>query len=397
MKGFIHLIEVAVAAVLITIVIGTFFSVQDIKMNWDHSDLLALGNSIGFSTEAAGNLSVLFDRFQRSLEINKTKPDNIGYTLYLEGVPEEFINVGCPQNCIDARNYLSARASQGSSYLNGRWVTFNVTQMSMADDFSSYDALILIGFTGYSTYESKLTDFVKQGKVIMAINDTSGTDAAFFRIFGLTTAASTPINNLNFTKYSPADDKTAKYFLGMGFDIPVTGDTSKYGYWYIWGDERTVIATSTTVRIENISEPSEISVSEGGTFSIRNSSSESYYAFRLKKNMFNDNFVIIQPLNASMKFENFCEGNVAVTTAKSIVSESRPAMTANGTAIWMSGFPNSDEYKLLAKAAIASRVNKWYSGSYAAGKNRASSSYYATLCCDMPEPAEINFILWYVY
>ena len=392
MKGFIHLIEVAVAAILITIVIGTFFSVQSVKGDWEHSDLLALGNSMGFAAEAADNASVLLSRFDRSIEINKTKPENIGYSLYIEGAPKETINVGCPGSCVKAREYLSARNTPGSFYLNRRWVSFNVTDMSMSDDLEGYDVLLLINFNGYTTYKDKLINFTNRGKVVVAVENTPVSND-FNDIFGLSSASQITDTTVNFTEYNPSEDKVAKYFLGMGFDIDVLGSGPRYGMWTIEEVDKSIKATSSQVVI-NEGEVDEVTVSEGQTFTMSGQS------FKLKKIFYttepNEGIIIIQPTQASFEFNNFCEGNVQ-TSGKEIVSNSRPAMTANGTAIWLSEFTESDEYKTLIKSAIAANVNKWLSRSYLEGRERAAASYYTSLCCDMPEPTEFNFILWYVY
>ncbi len=394
MKGFIHLIEVAVAAVLITVVMSTFFSVQNVRGNWDHSDLLATGNSIGFSIDSASNMSVMLDNSQRNLEISKVKPANLDYGIYVEGASKENINVGCPQSqdiCDEVKDYLGMRISERSSLLNGRWIFFNVTQMTMGDDLDDYDALVLANFTDYAAYENELIEFMEDGKVVVAINDTLGDSPAFYRLFGLTYVSPGTPSNLKFTNYAPANDKTEKYFLGMGFDIDLYG-SDKIGYWKIMGDTLYVNFTGGYVYVETAT-PNELS--EGDVFNIGGST----YDFKLKKISDDEKIVVIQPMETGFDFNNFYENSAVINGAYKIISDTsgHPAMTSNGNAIWISGFPDGDEYKTLVKAAIASNVNRWYAEYYLFGEERASASYYTSLCCDMPEPAEFNFILWYAY
>jgi len=172
----------------------------------------------------------------------------------------------------------------------------------------------------------------------------------------------------------------------MGFDISLN-----VGEWRIWGNTLPVTANSTHVTIDET-----IVVHEGDVFTLTHGAND--YRFKLKEK-FSDT-VIIQPTDSDMIFDNFGDGGVATATARSIISDpssGRPVMTANGTAVWMSAFGSGDEYKLLAKAAIASKVKSWYTRNYAISRDRVAAPYFATLCCDMPEPAEIDFILWYVY
>jgi len=70
-------------------------------------------------------------------------------------------------------------------------------------------------------------------------------------------------------------------------------------------------------------------------------------------------------------------------------------MTSNNTAIWISDFPESNEYRTLVKAAIASRVKNWILKDIDYSKEYVAVSSFFPLCCDMPETAELTFYLWY--
>ena len=45
MKGFIYLLEIAIASILMVVVLSTFFAVR-VKQNWDSSDLIGVGNNM---------------------------------------------------------------------------------------------------------------------------------------------------------------------------------------------------------------------------------------------------------------------------------------------------------------------------------------------------------------
>jgi len=181
--------------------------------------------------------------------------------------------------------------------------------------------------------------------------------------------AATPV----FKSYEPEKEDIPKYFLGFGFDVntPNVVDSKKWGYWYIWEDSRVVNITPTTVDIENktIDEGIIQNVPEGGFFNLKNTDNNEFYTFKVKK-IFWDTGVVIQPLNKSFYFKDFTDPNKGKGKVNVITypPNDYAAMTSNNSAIWISDFSWSDEYRTLVKAAIASRVKEWF----ATGKGEIS-------------------------
>jgi len=393
MKGFIYFLELAISAILIIIILITFFTVG-IKQDWERSHLISLGNDIFNYLKNSGNLIKVLNN--DTSEIDSIIPPNIDYGLKVYGSPKPNIKVGCTNEIM--RNYVDSLLTD--TYVNNHWINFTVFSFDINDGIpSDYDAVVFVNYTEYSnpSVKSNITDYLNKGGVVIGINATfNNNDIDFNDIFGLSQTSSGG-DNFYFTSYSPSEDEIEKYFLGLGFDINTNNiiDTKKWGYWYIWGDSRIVNITSTTVDIENkTDEDFIINKMEGETFNLKGPDLN-WYTFKIKK-IFWDNFVIIKPINTSFIFKDFSEAN-DVTGKVNIIalSTGQAEMTSNNTAIWISDFSWNDEYRTLVKAAIASRVKEWYVNEVDLTKEYVTVSSFFPLCCDMPETAELTLYLWY--
>jgi len=256
------------------------------------------------------------------------------------------------------------------TYVNNRRVNFTVKYFDISNGIpSDYDAVVFVDYAGYSnpSVKSNITDYLNKGRVIIGINATINiNDADFNEIFGLTSSTGTS-SLLNFTYYNPNWDNIAKYFLGFGFDVNTPSGT---GTWYIWEDNREVNVSISGVDIENktVDEGFIQDIPEGGTFKLKTDSL--WHTFKIKK-IWSIDRVDIQPLNKSFVFKDFSEKNVKSIELKNILSNSEntyAGLTTNNTAIWISDFTWSDEYRTLVKAIIASKVTEWF----ATGKEEIS-------------------------
>ncbi|OGI12211.1 hypothetical protein A3K64_02670 [Candidatus Micrarchaeota archaeon RBG_16_36_9] len=390
MKGFVYLLEISIALILMIAVIGTISSFKS-KENWERSDLIGLGDNMmrvldnkDFSEILKGNLT----------KISSIKPPNIDFGIKISGIPKDNITVGCIQPFCGYVNLLFT-----PTYLNNRWVNFSVEEATGDPEWimSYFDAVALVNNTTYS--DPYIKEYLKRGKTIIGINATySNNNADFNGIFGLTPTSSGG-GNFNFTTYNPLEDETQKYFFAIGFDINTSNtiDSKKWGNWYIWGIPRKVNITSNMVDVENKTSDEGFlrNIPEGGFFNIKNTTDNKFYTFKVKK-IFWDKFVIIQPMNISFAFNDFSDANDVIGKFNIITSSTGQAeMTSNNTAIWISDFPPSEEYKTLIKAAVLSRVKEWYIKEPDLTKEYVAVSSFYSLCCDIPETAQMTLYLWY--
>lgn len=384
MKGFIYFLELAISAILITIILITFFTVR-IKQDWERSYLISLGNDIFNYLRNSENIIKLLNN--DTSEIDSIIPPNIDYNLKISGSPKSNIKVGCID--VTSCNYINNLLTE--TYVNNHWVNFTVEQFDINNGLpSDYDAVIFVNYMEYSnpSIKSNIIDYLKKGGIVLGINRTSSPlDETFGNIFNLTSGSGSS-SIINFTFYYPSRDKIEKYFLGFGFD--------GYVDWYIWESEWRIDYGSNYVNITKVLEPNKnrIFLSEGDVFSLTAPDLNNYF-FKIRKIWYPTIVKVdFQPLNKSFVFKDFSEKNVK---GNNIVGDGSnyAALTTNNSAIWISDFLWSDEYRTLIKAAIASRRDEWYVKQSYPTKETIEISSFVSLCCDMPEIAELTLYLWY--
>ncbi|NIO44313.1 MAG: hypothetical protein GTN36_02055 [Candidatus Aenigmarchaeota archaeon] len=397
MKGFMYLLEISIALILMLVVLATL-STYSVKESWERSDLIGIGDNIIEIIRYGGIQDIL----NGDLDVfNVLKPPNVDFGLKVSGISKNNITVGCTDTT--SCNYLDSLLTD--SYVNNRWISFSVEQFDIVQGVpSDYDAVIFVNFTEYSTHKSKIIDYSNRGGIVLGINASfNNNDDDFRDIFGLDPTGAAAVGTIfNFTWYNPSEDEIEKYFLGLGFDIKTPNVEPaiaiKWGNWNIWEEERKVnITTTNTVGVENktVDEGIIQDVPEGGSFNLKGPDNK-FYTFKVKKIFWDDDLVIIQPINISFVFKDFSETS-AVTGKVNIVSyvNDQAAMVSNNTSIWISDFPAGDEHKTLVKAALASRIKEWFLKGPDLTKEYVAVSSFYSLCCDMPETAELTFYLWY--
>ena len=392
MKGFMHLIEVAVAGILIMIILGLFFTTEEVKLNWERPDLISTSSNVLNAITASGKLPGIFSDSAATLaDIENLTPANIEYGIRVYGTPPNDVKIGCASSCSDIRSMLSK-----GSYVNGRWIKFSVEEVDMStDDLVIYDAVMFKDYSNYGAYESKINNYIRDGGTVIAIENVSASPSdAFKNIFGLSSSAGSSSYS-NFTSYNPTDNKISKYFLGFGFLAEGTSDLgsgTKQGQLDIWDKRITFNLTSTYIKINGQT------AQEGGNFTLTAPDSSSIN-FRVKKIFFSASpypIVAIQPMGDDFVFNNTL--NTKYVGNKAIVGVHNSAScTVNGTAIWIQEFKDvgeAQDYRTLVKAAAATSSDDWYLKDVRSDRERAGSSVFLPMCCDMPETAQIEMISW---
>lgn len=79
MKGIIYLVETAISAVLIVIVLSFFLTVQGIRTSFERADLISIGNNILLNLKYNNKLNDLLKG--HTDEINKLKPPNVDFAV----------------------------------------------------------------------------------------------------------------------------------------------------------------------------------------------------------------------------------------------------------------------------------------------------------------------------
>jgi len=272
-------------------------------------------------------------------------------------------------------------------------VRFEVTLID--NTILTYDALVLVNYTYYTINKAIILDYLDRGGVIVGINSTvNNNNPDFNQIFNLTpvSASSSPYGKI--TDYDTVKEEIPKYFLGLGFDVEIKLDGFYHGTWYVWESPLQVTTpTPTSTRIENLSNGQGVTLNEGGLFNLTSPDGLNMW-FKIKK-IWQLSRVDIQPLNLTFTFLDFSEKNVDGTRVVAHPNRNYALMAANNSAIWISDFPQSDEYRTLVKAAIASRATDWVLTDSVRDRETFSTSNFVNACCDMPEIIEFILTLWY--
>ena len=372
MKGFLYLVEIIVAGVLISIMFGSFFAAQNVKSQWGRSDLIAVGNNIfdalGQNVTDVLNSTTIFDT------IDNMKPANVQYTIKFSGIPKETINVGT--NDI---NYVQTLLTD--AYVNGRIIKFNVTNFETDVPFDYYDVVVV---RNYDYSDPRIIDFVKTKPVIGIEYAPSAAEKTFFNL----TSAPNTVKSKTFRVYNDIE----RYFNGIGFviDTNIPGDplgNSKYNYLRLHENNYIVNITSSQLCIDT-------ATSCAPTFSERQIKTTANGNFLVKKIDFQNNRAYLGVADSTaFNFDGFLDANY---TGNNIIgTNTYAAVTKNNTAIWVSPFTNGDEYKTLIKSIVASSVMDWYMGDIQGEYTEVPR--VVSMCCDIPETAEMSFVLWYVY
>jgi len=390
MKGFIYLLEIAIAAILMVVVLSVFFAIR-VKQSWGVSDLVATGNNM--LNYVSQNKSFFINILSENLtDIEKVKPTNINYGLNVRGSPKSNITVGCVDDCNYIDNLLT------DVYVNGRWIGFDVELFDISGYIPDYDAIVLVNFTDYAGQKNKINEYLDKGGVVIGINATFNTnDPDFNEIFGLEPSGGLGPKKYFFEPYNPLRDEIEKYFLGLGFDASTS--------WYVWEEEWNIDYIEPMI---NISKPDKSDfryVGEGDIFNLPHPVyGDEIYLFKVKKIWWSER-VDFQVLNTTFLFRDFSELNDVIGSTGSTViltnmppaqAPDRSVMVANNTAIWISDFLWSDEYRTLVRAAIVSRNDEWTPKGVYTTKETTTVSSFFSLCCDMPETTELEITLWYI-
>ncbi len=382
MKGFVYLLEIAIAAILMVVVLSTFFAIR-VKQSWESSDLIDAGNNIlNFLRQDDSHFVKILDENSVDL-IENIKLPNIGYGLTVKGSPKSNIIVGCAKapQCDYIRGLLTP------AYVNGRWINFFVEKFDITNGVPNfYDAIVFVDYTGYTAQKTEIMDYLNTGGAVVGINATySNNNADFNEIFGLTPASSAGGNNY-FTTYDPSTEDIEKYFLGIGFNLTTE--------WYIWENQWLVYYIGNMINITKPDRSDFRYVGKGDTFDLTGPDGGSY-SFKVKEIWSGKAEANVQASDTGFVFKDFSEAaDVAGNQNAVSVPTGQAEMTSNGSAIWISDFPFSSEYIALLKSAIISRNDDWVARSVYTTKETATVSSFFSLCCDMPETAELEITLW---
>ena len=330
MKGFIYLIEIAVAGILIAIILSSLLSAQEVKINWDRAELIETGNDIIHSLKSTNEFANIFNS---TVDIDRLAPPYVNYTIKVYGIPMNNIKVGTNREAL-VKSYLN------DIIINNRKISYDVVSIDY-DNIYSFDVLVFVD--EYNTkYKNKLIDFSKE-KGIVGINFEENDFENFYYI-----------GNDN-----DIDNKIKKYFKGIGFFEPASGTTPPTGSFSFNGDS-----------ISFIINDDSIEVIDDGIYYVGDSITIGGYDFTIKKIDKLDGVWILPEQNFVDQYFN---GDI----------------------------DNNKKYEYTALIQSAVAVASINNNGWILGKNPKRPNVYVPTFIeignDIPEIAETDLILWYVY
>jgi len=399
MKGFVYLIEVAIAGLIVALALAAFLATTTFRTSWERPDLVSLGDSVLWSISDSNQMLKILDG--NTTNVTAVLPFNVKWGMHVAGTPKTNMKIGCICGFSD---YTLVSNALEPTYVNRRWVNYTVDQLdqsSWPDTADNYDALIFtipIDFDGNASVQNYLT----KGKGIIALMRMDNARLANMdQTFGLARTIMFGPDMLPFVQYSPDTNKIPKYFFGFGMPVKMTGtiDGKQTGTWTIWeADKQVNITTDSPPRVE-VKDASPSNVREGETFTLTGPDSLAY-SFKVKKVWPDVSGAIMQPVVPNFKFRNFAADDIINVTGNiNIVGgTSGSAVTANGTAIWLSDWARpSSEYGAVLRAAVASLTTEWWLKEPVSPMEPVTAFSFVPLCCDMPETVEVVLWLWYAF
>jgi len=403
MKGFVHLIEVAIAGLILVTALGTFFSAQTTRLDWERPDLIEYGdNMINFVVSGENFRDVISEN---TTALNMSKPVNVDYTMRVIGTPANNITVGCFEYCDQIRDMLS------KPIINNRNISFDVEYFDIdtVSIIPDYDALVTLKYIDFDTNQ-KIQDYIDNGGYVVGVTDIptgqmSRLDETFDLISG------NPNSNSIMLIYRPERDYISKYFLGIGFEIEThlyLGPSLQKGYWNLTEDTFEINNTGSMIYVD-LGGGTQGPYSEGDEFATPSASE-----WFIVKKIPDKYSVWIRPLNKNFVFDgNFLNGeDCVISSDNNIIKRSGTTTCAasvlSDAGVWISDFtnsarhPRSHEYETLLQAAVVSSKIEW---DVVGNKNIGEAvgvTNFVNMCkglnnCDTNEIVELIFLLWYQY
>lgn len=403
MKGFVYLIEVAIAGLLAAMALAAFLSTTTMRTSWERPDLIALGDSVLWSLEDSGELTDVLAGDTSNL--TRALPFNVRWALHVLGTPKTRISIGCSGSFADCSALAAALSPQ---QLNGRQISFDVEEIADFSALAGYDVLYFTQMpAGGFDNNVDIQDYVMTGGGLIANMDMA--DQATFNdmdaTFDLTAASITSCASTNyFMAYAPATSTIPKYFNGFGIDIatPYTVGTKKQGTWRIWGQDRQVNITSSQIEVQAITETPPITAGLGGTFVLKDTMTGVTHSFDVRRLSFADGTANVLPVDTAFAFQNFdCDARPARSGPGGIDvvvnGDNNVAVTASRNTVWISRPATSSETALLLKAVVASLATDWWVTEPVNPREPVTATAFVPLSPDTPETVELELWLWYAF
>ncbi len=219
MKGFVHVLEIILCALMVMIVLTQFSSLYLKQSSWPKNYLSMASRDMVYTA------SFLGDDWQNSSFIQASMDkilfsSNIEYESGLKNAVKRNMIVGC---FCTADEMPLLKTQLDSFELNGRDMTFKVLDMAGVQDWNSLDVIVYAHYQNMDTDRVKIMPFLEKDRgMILAAPLTQAIiagDATLREVFGIKwiTNLRPPSTNAVFIPTSPWNESynAMKYFYGF--------------------------------------------------------------------------------------------------------------------------------------------------------------------------------------
>lgn len=240
MKGFIRVLEMILASIILLSSLSFFFSTYIKPSRWQEAELQLYGQDILKSLDEAGLLRRMIEEGNVSgLEetIRKVLPESVGFLIEIEGLPKESITIAC--NCTDLEKdrlqemlHISSSVDQVMRF-KGRKIKFIILDEGSLEEILKQDAewdnidiIVFFGLQNLTKYEERLNQFLSKDKALVLISNVDeNIDDFYSRLFNLSVSSGDVNDENELYKTSILFRKLSDYFVNTPVRIKTHNNT----------------------------------------------------------------------------------------------------------------------------------------------------------------------------
>ncbi len=178
MKGFLHIVEIVIAGILVFIIAVQFMAISLPEFDWQRTKLMLLGNDILFTLDKKG--IDWFNSTEVDSEISSLLPENILYSLEIRNTFKPYITVGCicDDQEFDILDYSEDNDGILSPFeLNGHQIEFHMRKIDPISPIFPHDADVIVSWDyNLTSYQAQLMNYLSDAGSFMEIRDLDESD-----------------------------------------------------------------------------------------------------------------------------------------------------------------------------------------------------------------------------
>jgi len=258
-KGFVRILESIIASIILLTSMTFFLTPGILETGWDDAMTQMQSQDVLFTLN--NNASVkefirLNDISSLNNKIGELFHGTIDFSIYVNGLPNPIINIGCNCSQADITNLETMLSPLTFNYTR-RTIDIRISNETIMDIRSETDILFIFDYKNLSIYENELGAFFERGGTVFMLADLTEeqvNNVYMNSTFGLSWYdIGDPANNGIFFDTSSPDKtsyKIAKYFVnvsGLADTTAFAAFNRSSGINHIDIDDRTIINDTSNV------------------------------------------------------------------------------------------------------------------------------------------------------